>query len=67
MQTKLIQARNLSTRHQLVRGGDGKPRTLHALCEVGIETGLVEARLAATFERITFEPRERVRVQEPSA
>lgn len=64
MVTKQIQARHLSTRYQLVRGGDGKPRTTHKLCEVAIDLQLVEVRIADTFERVTFEPRERIRITE---
>lgn len=63
MTTKTIRARALSTRHQLVRGGDGKPRTTDKLCEVARTSGAVTIVVADTWERLTFAPAEKVRVR----
>jgi len=62
MQTKLKRAQHLSTRDELVKGGDGKPRTAHKLCEV-IQAGrTVTVKHAGTFETETFDVRDKVRV-----
>lgn len=63
MTTKTIRAAALSTRHQLVRGGDGKPRTVDKLSEVAITGARVEARVAGSNELLTYTARDRVRVK----
>lgn len=63
MTTKTIRARALSTRHELVRGGDGKPRTTDKLCEIARTPSSVMLVVADTWERITLAPADKVRVR----
>lgn len=62
MTTRQIRARRLTTRDEIVRGGDGRRRTTHELCEVAASSTTVEVVLAGTFERVQYEPAELVRV-----
>lgn len=64
MITKQVRARRLTTRHEIVRGGDGRRRTTHKLCEVSKSPTTVEVVLAGTWERVTYEPGQLVRVKD---
>jgi hypothetical protein len=63
MITKQVRASRLTTRHEIVRGGDGRRRTAHELCEVNKSLDLVEVVLAGTWERVTYEPGQLVLVK----
>jgi hypothetical protein len=65
MTTKTIQARHLSVAHQIVEGGDGKPRRALPLAELHITPRDVWVRIKTTtgFERRDYQPRERVRIK----
>jgi hypothetical protein len=62
MTTKVIQARNLTTRWDIVRGGDGARRTTHHPCEIQKTTATISVILAGTWERVPLEPTEKIRV-----
>jgi hypothetical protein len=62
MTTKTIQARHLTTRWDIVRGGDGARRTTHHPCEIQKTGASVDVVIAGTWERVPFKPTEKIRV-----